>query len=130
VIGSVWDHEPDLSASALESAARLQTLVEALPGHTRLTRSGDGYRLTVDENLVDYCQAKSLYEEAEHEPPLRRAETLRAAFTLWPETFQSDVAWSREVDALMRRIVDDMDATVKAISRSSILPDLPDPPVS
>jgi DNA-binding SARP family transcriptional activator len=124
VVGSVWDHEPDLSASALESAGRLQAMIEQLPGPTRLTRSGDGYRLVVDERLVDYCQARDLYAAATQQDPLRRAETLRQAFALWPATFEPDVAWSREVDALMRRIVDEMEATVQTMMPN--MPNIPD----
>ncbi|TDV52150.1 AfsR/SARP family transcriptional regulator [Actinophytocola oryzae] len=124
IVGSVWDEEADLAASVRESVGRLEALVDGLPGTTRLRPQSGGYRLSVNEGLIDYCQAKAMYRQSKHHTPMHSAELLRDAFALWPETFEPDVAWSREVDALMRSIVDDLDAAVRTISRSSpVLPD-------
>jgi hypothetical protein len=121
VVGSVWVEEPDLPASALASAARLKELVDGLPGLVRLQRhTGGGYQLIVDEALVDYRQAKAMYLEAKRQAPMRRAEMLRDAFALWPETFEPDIAWSRDVDALMEAIVKELDAVVRTMSKDRI----------
>lgn len=119
VIGSVWQEESDLPASAHASAERLTKLVEGLPGHVRLRRHAMGYQLIVDEGLVDYCQAKAMYLEAKQLAPMRRAELLRDAFALWPETFEPDVAWSPTVDDLMESIVKDLDDVVRTLSKNS-----------
>jgi DNA-binding SARP family transcriptional activator len=127
VVGSVWDHEPDLPASALESADRLRAMIDELPGTTRLTRAVNGYQLTVDEELIDYSHAKGLYLAAKLQAPMQRAERLREAFALWPETFEPDVAWSREVDALMQQVVNELEEAVTTISKTTVMPDPPDP---
>lgn len=119
VVGSVWNEEPDLPASALASAGRLRELIDRLPGPVRLQRHAAGYQLIVDEGLVDYRQAKAMYLEAKRQAPMQRAEMLRDAFALWPETFEPDIAWSRDVDALMESIVKELDDVVRAMSENS-----------
>jgi hypothetical protein len=129
VVGSVWDHEPDLPASALDSADRLKSMVDGLPGPVRIVRPAGGYQLVVDERLIDYWRAKDLYLEAKLLAPMQRVEALRRAFALWPDTFEPDIAWSREVDSLMRRIVDELENTVRAIGKTNVvMPDIPGMP--
>jgi DNA-binding SARP family transcriptional activator len=123
VVGSVWDEEPDLPTSALASAGRLKELIDGLPGLVRLQRHANGYQLIVDEGLVDYCQAKALYLQAKLQTPMQRAELLRDAFALWPEAFEPDIAWSRDVDALMEAIVKELDDVVRTLSKSTVIPD-------
>jgi hypothetical protein len=119
VVGSVWNEEPDLPASALASAGRLKEFVDGLPGLVRLQRHTGGYQLIIDPGLVDYCQAKAMFLEAKRQAPMRRAEMLRDAFALWPEDFEPDLAWSRDVDALMESIVKELDDVVRTLSKNS-----------
>jgi hypothetical protein len=121
VVGSVWDEEPDLSASPQASAGRLKELIDGLPGLVRLQRhTGGGYQLIVDEALVDYRQAKAMYLESKRQAPMQRAEMLRDAFALWPESFEPDIAWSRDVDELMESIVTELDIVVRTMTKNSI----------
>jgi hypothetical protein len=60
-----------------------------------------------------------MYLEAKQLAPMRRAELLRDAFALWPETFEPDVAWSPTVDDLMESIVKDLDDVVRTLSKNS-----------
>lgn len=108
----------DLPVQVARSADRVRRLVDGLPGGTRLVASTDGYRLDVDENLVDFFQAKALYDQTGNLPPLRRAELLRRAFALWPEHHEPDVAWSVAAESLMRSVVRELRAAVWALSRA------------
>lgn len=112
VVGSVWQEEAD----PLASAERLKVLVDGLSGLVRLQRHTGGYQLVVDDGLVDYRQAKAMYLESKLQAPMRRAEMLRDAFALWPADFEPDVAWSRDVDALMQSIVGELDDVVRTLT--------------
>lgn len=110
---------PNLDPSLMgESGERLTRLVDGLPGTTRLTVSAREALLEVDEDLIDYHQAKALYAKAMRQPPERREELLGEAYALWPATFPRNAATSPEIDRLQLRVARAWEQAAREIGKA------------
>ena len=90
IVDVLWSHEPPSSARTMVQGyvSRLrQRLAEVdtggPPEDVRIATTPPGYRLEVDEALIDVTVARSLLAEARGTAAVRRAELLRQAQALW-----------------------------------------------
>ncbi|HEX6359455.1 MAG TPA: BTAD domain-containing putative transcriptional regulator [Actinophytocola sp.] len=85
IVDVLWAHEPPASARTMIQGyvSRLrQRLAEAGAG-AFIATTPPGYRLVVDEALIDVTVARSLLAQARGAPAARRAELLDGAHGLW-----------------------------------------------
>ncbi|OLF09408.1 hypothetical protein BLA60_19765 [Actinophytocola xinjiangensis] len=96
MVDVLWAHEPPASARTMVqgyvSGLRQRLAAVAAIGEVRITTTPPGYRLVVDESLIDVTLARDLLAEAAGTPPARRAELLRAARALWRGPELADVS--------------------------------------
>jgi DNA-binding SARP family transcriptional activator len=90
IVDVLWAHEPPSSARTMVQGyvsrlrQRLAAVEEDGTGHTvRIATAPPGYRLDVDEALIDVTVARSLLAQARGTPAVRRGELLRQAQDLW-----------------------------------------------
>ncbi|MGH3876275.1 MAG: BTAD domain-containing putative transcriptional regulator [Actinophytocola sp.] len=95
IVDVLWAHEPPASARTMVQGyvSRLrQRLAEAAAGvDVRIATAPPGYRLEVDEALIDVTIARSLLSETRGTSAVRRAELLRQAQALWRGTALADL---------------------------------------
>ncbi len=85
IVDVLWAHEPPASARTMIQGyvSRLrQRLAEAGVG-AYISTTPPGYRLVVDESLIDVTAARSLLASARGAPARRRAELMAEANALW-----------------------------------------------
>ncbi|TDV40772.1 DNA-binding SARP family transcriptional activator [Actinophytocola oryzae] len=86
IVDVLWAHEPPASARTMIQGyvSRLrQRITEADAGGVHILTTPPGYRLVVDESLIDVTVARSLLARARGLPAARRAELLDEANALW-----------------------------------------------
>jgi DNA-binding SARP family transcriptional activator len=87
IVDVLWAHEPPASARTMVQGyvSRLrQRLAESgASGSAHIVTTPPGYRLVVDESLIDVTTARAKLAEARELPAARRAELLREAHALW-----------------------------------------------
>ncbi|HWM00896.1 MAG TPA: AfsR/SARP family transcriptional regulator [Actinophytocola sp.] len=88
IVDVLWAHEPPASARTMVQGyvSRLRQRLGAVsdPGaEVRIATTPPGYRLEVDEALIDVTVARTLLAQARGTPALRRADLLRDAQDLW-----------------------------------------------
>ncbi len=86
IVDVLWAHEPPASARTMVQGyvSRLrQRFAELRAVDVRIATVPPGYRLDVDESLIDVTLARSLLAQARGTPPVRRADLLRQAQALW-----------------------------------------------
>ena len=86
IVDVLWAHEPPASARTMIQGyvSRLrQRISEADAGGARILTMPPGYRLVVDESLIDVTVARSLLARARGRSAARRAELLDEAGALW-----------------------------------------------
>ena len=86
IVDVLWAHEPPASARTMVQGyvSRLrQRIAEAGRQRRLIVTTPPGYRLVVDESLIDVTVARSLLAKARGQPAARRAELLREANALW-----------------------------------------------
>jgi DNA-binding SARP family transcriptional activator len=97
IVDVLWAHEPPSSARTMVQGyvSRLRRRLAAVDGgsvdEVRIATTPPGYRLEVDEALIDVTIARTLLAEARGAPPARRAELLRQAQALWRGTELADL---------------------------------------
>jgi DNA-binding SARP family transcriptional activator len=95
IVDVLWAHEPPASARTMVQGyvSRLrQQFGEIDPaGTVRIVTSAPGYRLVVNEALIDVTVARALLAAARSAPAVRRAELLRDAQALWRGRELSDL---------------------------------------
>jgi DNA-binding SARP family transcriptional activator len=87
IVDVLWAHEPPASARTMVQGyvSRLrQLLADAdASGSAHIVTAPPGYRLVVDESLIDVTAARTLLAAARGRPAARREELLREANSLW-----------------------------------------------
>lgn len=86
IVDVLWAHEPPASARTMVQGyvSRLrQRISEAGVGAAQILTTPPGYRLIVDESLIDVTVARSLLARARGLPAARRGELLDEANGLW-----------------------------------------------
>jgi DNA-binding SARP family transcriptional activator len=86
IVDVLWAHEPPASARTMIQGyvSRLrQRIAEAHVGGAHILTTPPGYRLVVDESLIDVTVARSLLASARGLAARRRAELLDQANALW-----------------------------------------------
>jgi DNA-binding SARP family transcriptional activator len=101
IVDVLWAHEPPSSARTMVQGyvSRLRRRLAAVDGtdagaaadEVRIATAPPGYRLEVDEALIDVTIARTLLAEARGAPTTRRAELLRQAQALWRGTELADL---------------------------------------
>jgi DNA-binding SARP family transcriptional activator len=100
MVDVLWAHEPPSSARTMVQGyvSRLRRRLAAISAEAgartdevRIATTPPGYRLDVDEALIDVTIARSLLAQARGTPPVRRAELLRQARALWRGTELADL---------------------------------------
>ncbi|MPZ82021.1 MAG: SARP family transcriptional regulator [Actinophytocola sp.] len=98
MVDVLWAHEPPASARTMVQGyvsrlrQRLGAVDEGGPdGAVRIATAPPGYRLEVDEALIDVTVARTLLAEARGTPAVRRAGLLRDAQALWHGTELADL---------------------------------------
>ncbi len=96
IVDVLWSHEPPASARTMVQGyvSRLrQRLAEVDPtGSARIVTTPPGYRLLIDDKLIDVTVARALLAEARGLPAERRAELLQDANALWRGPALADLA--------------------------------------
>lgn len=96
IVDVLWAHEPPASARTMVQGyvSGLRQRLAAIDdsGAVRIATTTPGYRLVVDESLIDVTVARDLLAEARGAPAARRAELLRAAQGLWRGPELADVS--------------------------------------
>ena len=99
IVDVLWSHEPPASARTMVQGyvSRLRQClaaidVDGVADDVRIATVPPGYRLEVDEGLIDVTIARSLLAEARGTTAARRAELLRQAHALWRGTELADLA--------------------------------------
>jgi len=96
IVDVLWAHEPPASARTMVQGyvSRLrQRLAEVDPsGSARIVTMPPGYRLVIDETLIDVTVARALLAQARGLPAERRAELLSEANALWRGPALADLA--------------------------------------
>ena len=86
IVDVLWAHEPPASARTMVQGyvSRLrQRIAEADVGGAHILTTPPGYRMVVDESMIDVTVARALLAKARGRPPARRAELLDEANALW-----------------------------------------------
>ncbi|MFI7676055.1 BTAD domain-containing putative transcriptional regulator [Actinophytocola sp. NPDC049390] len=85
IVDVLWAHEPPPSARTMVQGyvSRLRQRIAEADVNALIVTTPPGYRLVVDESLIDVTVARSLLGKAREQPPARRAELLREANALW-----------------------------------------------
>ncbi|MGH3759134.1 BTAD domain-containing putative transcriptional regulator [Actinophytocola sp.] len=103
MVDVLWRHEPPASARTMVQGyvSRLRQRLAEIDGGTgtgtgagsdvRIATASPGYRIEVDEALIDVTVARSLLAEARGTPAVRRADLLRQAQALWRGTELADL---------------------------------------
>jgi DNA-binding SARP family transcriptional activator len=98
IVDVLWSHEPPASARTMVQGyvSRLRQRLAAVDAggaekDVRIATAPPGYRLEVDEALIDVTIARSLLAEARGTTAARRADLLRQAQTLWRGTELADL---------------------------------------
>jgi DNA-binding SARP family transcriptional activator len=98
IVDVMWSHEPPSSARTMVQGyvSRLRQRLAAVDvggddGEVRIATAPPGYRIEVDEALIDVTVARSLLAEARGTAAVRRAELLRQAQALWRGTELADL---------------------------------------
>ncbi len=95
IVDVLWAHEPPASARTMVQGyvSRLRQLFGEIDsaGTVRIVTSAPGYRLVVNESLIDVTVARALLAAARSAPAVRRAELLRDAQALWRGPELSDL---------------------------------------
>lgn len=98
MVDVLWAHEPPASARTMVQGyvSRLRQRLGAVEdggpdGGVRIATAPPGYRLEVDESLIDVTVARTLLAEARGTPAIRRAALLREAQALWHGTELADL---------------------------------------
>lgn len=96
IVDVLWAHEPPASARTMVQgyvSGLRQRLAAVDPlGEVRISTTPPGYRLVVDETLIDVTHARDLLAAARGAPAARRAELLRRANGLWRGPELADVS--------------------------------------
>jgi DNA-binding SARP family transcriptional activator len=96
IVDVLWAHEPPASARTMVQGyvSGLRQRLAAVDdfGAVRIATTPPGYRLVVDESLIDVTVARDLLAAARGTPASRRAELLRAAQALWRGPELADVS--------------------------------------
>jgi DNA-binding SARP family transcriptional activator len=96
IVDVLWAHEPPASARTMVQGyvSGLRQRLAAVDdiGTVRIATTPPGYRLVLDEALIDVTLARDLLAEASGKPAPRRAELLRAARALWRGPELADVS--------------------------------------
>ena len=96
MVDVLWAHEPPASARTMVqgyvSGLRQRLTAIDATGAVRIATTPPGYRLVVDESLIDVNIARDLLAKARGAPAARRAELLRAAQALWRGPELADVS--------------------------------------
>src|SRR3954451_4137675 len=94
IVDVLWSHEPPASARTMVQGyvSRLRQRLSAIDADdVRIATTPPGYRLEIDEALIDVTIARSLLAEARGSTAARRAELLRQAQALWRGTELADL---------------------------------------
>jgi DNA-binding SARP family transcriptional activator len=96
IVDVLWAHEPPASARTMVQGyvSRLrQRLAEVddADSDVKIATVPPGYRLEVDEALIDVTVARTLLAQARGTPAVRRADLLRSAQALWRGTELADL---------------------------------------
>jgi DNA-binding SARP family transcriptional activator len=85
IVDVLWAHEPPASARTMVQGyvSRLRQRIAEAGVNALIVTTPPGYRLVVDESLIDVTTARSLLALAREQPAARRAELLREANALW-----------------------------------------------
>lgn len=87
MVDVLWAHEPPSSARTMVQGyvSRLRQRLGEVDssGSVRIVTNPPGYRLVVDESLIDVTLARTLLTGVRGVPAARRAELLREAQALW-----------------------------------------------
>ncbi len=87
IMDVLWDHEPPPTARTIVQGyvSRLRRWLSTVDssGRASIQTNGSGYRLVVDEALIDVALARDLLAESRHRPADERAELLARAQGLW-----------------------------------------------
>lgn len=85
IVDVLWAHEPPPSARTMVQGyvSRLRQRIAEADVNALIVTTPPGYRLVVDESLIDVTVARSLLAKAREQPAARRAELLREANALW-----------------------------------------------
>ncbi|MFC0116241.1 AfsR/SARP family transcriptional regulator [Kibdelosporangium aridum] len=96
ILDGLWGDDPPLTARTIVqnyvSRLRRQLRLVDPTGSVWIDTQLPGYQLIVDEDLIDVSQATWLLNRARHEHPVRRAEMLREALSLWRGPVLADVS--------------------------------------
>ncbi|MEV4311027.1 BTAD domain-containing putative transcriptional regulator [Actinocrispum sp. NPDC049592] len=96
ILDGLWGEDPPLTARTIVqnyvSRLRRQLRLVDPSGSVWIDTRLPGYQLTVDEGLIDVSRATSLLTRSRHEHPVRRAEMLREALSLWRGPVLADVS--------------------------------------
>ncbi|HEV7649099.1 MAG TPA: BTAD domain-containing putative transcriptional regulator [Actinophytocola sp.] len=94
IVDVLWSHEPPASARTMVQGyvSRLRQRLAAIDaGDVGIATAPPGYRLEVDEALIDVTIARSLLADARGATAARRADLLRRAQALWRGTELADL---------------------------------------
>jgi DNA-binding SARP family transcriptional activator len=85
IVDVLWAHEPPPSARTMVQGyvSRLRQRIAEADVNALIVTTPPGYRLVVDESLIDVTVARSLLAKAREQPAARRADLLREANALW-----------------------------------------------
>ncbi|WP_173131560.1 AfsR/SARP family transcriptional regulator [Kibdelosporangium persicum] len=96
ILDGLWGDDPPLTARTIVqnyvSRLRRQLRLVDPSGSVWIDTQLPGYRLIVDEDLIDVTRATWLLDRARHEHPVRRAEMLHEALGLWRGPVLADVS--------------------------------------
>ncbi|MCE7009163.1 winged helix-turn-helix domain-containing protein [Kibdelosporangium philippinense] len=96
ILDGLWGDDPPLTARTIVqnyvSRLRRQLRLVDPTGSVWIDTQLPGYQLIVDEDLIDVSRATWLLNRARHDHPVRRAEMLREALSLWRGPVLADVS--------------------------------------
>jgi DNA-binding SARP family transcriptional activator len=94
IVDVLWAHEPPASARTMVQGyvSRLRQRIAGADVDALIVTTPPGYRIVVDEAMIDVTVARGLLARAREEPAARRAELLRAANGLWRGPALADLA--------------------------------------
>jgi class 3 adenylate cyclase/tetratricopeptide (TPR) repeat protein len=105
LIDAVWENRaPERAKGSLQNS--ISHLRKAL-GEERLLSAQGGYVLQVDPGELDAEVFERLVQEADGEPPARRAERIGAALALWRGAALADFAFAEFAQPAIRRLEDE-----------------------